>query len=134
MQLSHFASLSLFGLTLASPMKRTAATIEADIATVSTDLTSFDASINAFTGSLLQALSLLTAYDTLATAITTATSAVTSTGALDSADSATIYTAVSSLTTEIEKTLSDAVTKVSLDGLVKGEPPGLLAIVLTVSV
>ncbi|KAJ4387379.1 hypothetical protein N0V93_007970 [Gnomoniopsis smithogilvyi] len=114
MQLSHIANFGLFSLAFAGPMKRTAATIESDIATISTDLTSFDASINKFTGTLIQALALLSAYDTLDAAVTTATSDITSTGTLDASDSDTIYTAVSSLTTQIETTLSDAVAKYSV--------------------
>lgn len=117
MQLSKIIITSLFGLALGSPIdRRTAAEIETDIATVSSDLTSFTTAINAFTGSLLQALSLLTSYNTLASAITAATSEVTSTGALAAADSATIYTSVSSLTTQITDTLSDATAKVGAPG------------------
>lgn len=114
MQFSHIATFGLFSLALAGHMKRTAATVESDIATISTDLTSFDASINSFTGKLVQALALLSAYDTLAGAVTTATSDVASTGALDASDSGTIYTAVSSLTTQVATTLSDAVAKASV--------------------
>lgn len=116
MQLTNLATLSLFGLALARPQhhRRTAATIESDLATVSTDLTAFDKDINAFTGSLLQALALLSAYDTLASAVTTTTSDVTSTGTLDASDSATIYTTLESLTTQITTTLSDAVAKVGV--------------------
>lgn len=119
MQLTHLATLSLFGLALARPQaqqqqhhRRTAAAIESDLATVSTELTAFDKDINAFTGTLLQALALLSAYDDLADAVTTATSDVTSTGALSATDSATIYATVDSLTTQITTTLSDAVAKV----------------------
>ncbi|KAL1850762.1 hypothetical protein Daus18300_012770 [Diaporthe australafricana] len=115
MQFSKIIITSLFGLALSSPIdRRTAAQIETDIATVSSDLTSFNTAINAFTGSLLQALSLLTSYNTLASAITTATSEVTSTGALAAADSATIYTSVSSLTAQITDTLGDATAKYSV--------------------
>ncbi|KAJ0117407.1 hydrophobic surface binding protein a [Diaporthe amygdali] len=115
MQFSKILITSLFGLAVASPIdKRTAAEIETDIATISSDLTSFNTAINAFTGSLLQALSLLTSYNTLASATTTATSEITSTGALAASDSATIYASVSSLTTQISDTLSDATAKESV--------------------
>lgn len=113
MQFSKIVMTSLLGFALSSPIdKRTAAEVEADIATVSSDLTSFNTAINAFTGSLIQALSLLTSYNTLASAITAATSEVTSTGALSSADSATIYADVDSLTAQITDTLTDATAKV----------------------
>lgn len=116
MQFSQITTaLGLLGLALAGPArqhKRTAAQIESDLSTVSTDLTAFDASINAFTGSLIQALSLLSSYNTLAGAVTAATSEVTSTGALASSDSATIYAAVNSLTTQITTTLTDTSAKV----------------------
>lgn len=113
MQFSKIVMTTLLGFALGSPVdKRTAAEVEADIATVSSDLTSFNTAINAFTGSLIQALSLLTSYNTLASAITAATSEVTSTGALSSADSATIYADVDSLTAQITDTLSDATAKV----------------------
>lgn len=114
MQLSQIATFGLFSLALARPNhKRTAKVIESDISTVSSDLTTFDNDINKFTGSAIQALSLLSAYETLDSAVNTATSDITSTGTLSSSDSATIYTAVSSLTTQITTTLSDAVAKVS---------------------
>lgn len=116
MQFSKIIMTSLLGLALGSPVeKRTAAEIEADIATVSSDLTSFNTAINAFTGSLIQALSLLTSYNTLASAITAATAEVTDTGALTSAESATIYADVDSLTAQITDTLSDATAKVGPD-------------------
>lgn len=121
MQLSKIVMTSLLGLALGSPIdRRTPAEVEADIATVSSDLTSFNTAINAFTGSLIQALSLLTSYNTLASAITTATSQVTSTGALSSADSATIYADVDSLTAQITDTLSDATAKVRATGFYRG--------------
>lgn len=113
MQFSKIVMTTLLGFALGSSVaKRTAAEVEADIATISSDLTSFNTAINAFTGSLIQALSLLTSYNTLASAITAATSEVTSTGALSSADSATIYADVDSLTAQITDTLSDATAKV----------------------
>lgn len=112
--MQFLALITLLPLALARPSIRTVATVEADIAGVSTDLTSFDASILAFTGKLTQALALLSAYDTLSSAVQSTTTAVTSNGALDSADSATIYASVTSLTTEIEKTLTDAVAQVGL--------------------
>lgn len=121
MQLSKIVMASLLGLALGSPIdKRTPAEVEADIATVSSDLTSFNTAINAFTGSLIQALSLLISYNNLASAITTATSQVTSTGALSSADSATIYADVDSLTAQITDTLSDATAKVRATGFYRG--------------
>lgn len=115
MQFSQIALLGLIGMAVAKPAhvnKRTAAQIESDISTVSSDLTSFDKSINAFTGTLIQALSLLSSYETLSSAVEATTSKVTSTGDLSSSDSATIYSAVESLTTQITDTLSDAVAKV----------------------
>ncbi|KAF3763238.1 hypothetical protein M406DRAFT_356982 [Cryphonectria parasitica EP155] len=117
MQLSQITVFGLFSLAAARPHahhKRTAAEIESSIASISTELTTFDNDINAFTGSLLQALALLTAYDSLDSAVTSATSDITSTGALDESDSATIYADVSSLTTQITTTLSDAVAKYSV--------------------
>lgn len=118
MQLTNLATLSLFGVALARPQhhRRTVATIESDLATVSTELTAFDEDINAFTGSLLQALALLSSYEDLASAVTTTTSDVTSTGTLAASDSATIYTTLESLTTQITDTLSDAVAKVGTHG------------------
>lgn len=114
MQFSQITSFGLFSLALASPItKRTAATVETDIATIVTDLTAFDTAINKFTGTLVTALSVLSAYNTLDTAVNTATADITSTGTLDSTDSATIYAAVSSLTTQIASTLTDANAQVS---------------------
>lgn len=116
--MQYLALIALLPLALARPSIRSVKTVEADIATVSTDLTSFDASINAFTGKTTQALALLAAYNTLSDAVETATSEITSTGTLASADSATIYASVVSLTTQITVTLTDAVAKVG--GLYSG--------------
>lgn len=114
MKFSHIVYFGVVGIAVAKPAhhKRTAAEIESDLDTVSSNLASFDDSINSFTGTLLQALALLSSYNTLSASVETATDEVTSTGTLDSDDSATIYSQVEDLTTQIVDTLSDAVDKV----------------------
>jgi hypothetical protein len=125
MQLTKLFVLGLFGsavsgLTIkrtpptveSDIVKRTAATVASDIATVSSQLTTVDSAVNSFTGGLFQGLGLLIDFNTLKSDVTAATAEVTSTGALSSADSATIYSAVSALVTKIVTVLTDVEAKV----------------------
>lgn len=113
MKFTSTVVLALFGFATAAPApKRSAATVESAISTISSDLTTLDTNIKAFTGSIIQGLTLLTNFESIESAISSATSTVTSTGTLASSDSATIYSALSSLTTKIATTLSDTTAKV----------------------
>ena len=113
MQLIKIVLLSLLSFSIAGPVKRSAATIEAHIATVNSQLHVVDSDIKSFTGNFFQALLLISAVQTLETDFNTLTSDVTSTGALGAGDSATIVTAVNGLVSTLGTTLVDAATKVS---------------------
>ncbi|KAH8899034.1 hypothetical protein GQ53DRAFT_817239 [Thozetella sp. PMI_491] len=114
MQLTNFAIFAILGLASAAPSKRTAAQIESSISTISSNLATLDTQITAFTGSILQAIPLLTAVNNLESSITSGTSTVKSTGALSSADSTTIYSAINTLSSKIISVLSDVEAKASV--------------------
>ncbi|KAJ7637249.1 hydrophobic surface binding protein [Mycena polygramma] len=110
----HFSpllvSLSLVAASLATPVKRTVAQVEADIASISTQVTTLDNDISAFPASgLAGALSIHTAAGTLESTLNTGTSDVTATGTFSEADGTTILHAVEA----IEPTILDALSQIT---------------------
>ncbi|KAJ7203533.1 hydrophobic surface binding protein [Mycena pura] len=113
--LSLFAGslVSLFSVGSGEPVKRTVATVEADIATIATQVESLDSTIDAIDAlgvlSLTSALGVHSATLVLATTVDSATNDVKAAGVANETDGNTILNSIQAIVPNIE----DALTKMS---------------------
>lgn len=108
-------SASLITAAPLSISKRTAATVLSDLSTISSDVKTLTTDAKAYTGSLIQSLALLVTVDDLESSLASATTDTTSSGAFSTADSASVTSAVTTLTPKIVTLLADLDNKVSWD-------------------
>ncbi|KAJ7023287.1 hydrophobic surface binding protein [Mycena alexandri] len=123
-------SLALVAASLATPLKRTVAQIEADLTTLQSQVTSLDNNIKGFPASgLTGALEIHDAAAGLESSLNTATSDVKATPTVSEADATTILNTVQN---NIEPLVIDALTRIAGDRAAFDAQPiiGLSALVL----